>query len=229
VPVLEFVAKRLAKRLGGHVHVDDLVSIGNQALLDVARTYDPSRSKFTTYAALKLKWAILDGLRREADAGLTALARAQALTASERFGEGFALDAEPADAEPATEEVYQARLRELLEGHAAALVLGLTSAVGDADAMAIEHPDPEETAAQTELKQALTVAVHGLRPRERVLIERYYFAGDSFEVIARDMGISKSWASRMHAQAIRRLGAALRGDEDAGEISDTPIEEDLSG
>ena len=55
--------------------------------------------------------------------------------------------------------------------------------------------------------------VRDLPDRERALIDRHYFGGEPFDEIAKDIGISKSWASRLHAQAIQKLAAALRGAE----------------
>lgn len=211
MPVLEFVARRISKRMGFRFELDDVMALGHPALLEVARTYDPSRAKFTTYAALKIKWAILDGLKREAARGPLAAARAAALAASTRFGEASdAIEARRDAEEPATEDVYQERLRALLEGHAAALALGLVTAVPeDVDELEDGALSPEESAARAELRRTIEGAVRGLPERERALIDRHYFGGEPFDVIARDLGISKSWASRLHAQAIRALAGAL--------------------
>jgi RNA polymerase sigma factor for flagellar operon FliA len=211
MPVLEFVARRISKRMGFRFELDDVMALGHPALLEVARTYDPSRAKFTTYAALKIKWAILDGLKREAARGPLAAARAAALAASTRFGEASdAIEARRDAEEPATEDVYQERLRALLEGHAAALAIGLvTAAPEDVDELEDGALSPEESAARAELRRTIEGAVRGLPERERALIERHYFGGEPFDVIARDLGISKSWASRLHAQAIQALAGAL--------------------
>ena len=53
--------------------------------------------------------------------------------------------------------------------------------------------------------------MEALPARERALIERHYFGGEPFDEIAKDLGISKSWASRLHTQAIQALAKALRG------------------
>lgn len=44
---------------------------------------------------------------------------------------------------------------------------------------------------------------------DRAFIERHYFGGESLLDIGRDVGVSKSWASRIHARAIGRLRDAL--------------------
>ena len=205
--LIGLVATRLARRLGRHVHLDDLKALGREALLSIVKTYDPSRGKFRTYAILKLRWAMLDGIRRETH-GRTAAARIQALVASERFG--AALSAVPSDNEPVlSEDGYRERLRVLLEGHAAALAVGLIASVGDMALVPDAADGPEESASRRQLATVLHRAVRDLPERERALIERHYFEGEQFDAIARDLGISKSWASRLHAQAIETLGKVL--------------------
>lgn len=207
IHLLDLVAKRIARRLGRRIPVEDLVALGHPALLDVARTYDPSRSTFEAYAKRKIRWAIFDGIRRETR-WRSAAARASALAASARFAEGRGPD-DDADA-PATQEAYAARLGGLLAGHAAAMALGLASAHGDVAAVPDAADSPEECASRAQLAQVVRDAVRELPERERALVERHYFDGDRFDQIAQDLGISKSWASRLHSQAIERLGERLR-------------------
>jgi RNA polymerase sigma factor for flagellar operon FliA len=204
--VVDFVAYRLARRLGSRVPIDDLKAAGREALVEVARTFDPSRSQFKTYAARKIQWAILDLYRRETH-GRALAARAQALSSAARFVEGF--EAELPAGEMPTEEAYQERFRELLAGQAAALACGLIAPVGDLSAAPDAGESPEELLAKRQLRDALIDAVAELPERERELIDRHYFGGEQFESIAAELGISKSWASRVHAQGILLLAKAL--------------------
>lgn len=205
LPVVQVVARRLARRLGGRVHLDDLLGLGHLALLEIARTHDPARGPFAVHAAGKLKWAMLDGLRRETH-GRSANARLLAVIAAERYGEG----AEPESEEPTTQEEDQASLTSFLEGQAMAMALSLMAASPDADPTEPRSESPEDQLSRAQTVRAARSAVQALPERERTLIERHYYGGDQFEAIAADLGISKSWASRLHDRAIERLGAALR-------------------
>jgi RNA polymerase sigma factor for flagellar operon FliA len=212
-PVLQYVAKQLSRRLGRHIALDDLIALGHPALMEVARTYQPDRAKFSTYTALKVKWAILDGVRRETR-GRSAGARAAAIAISERLNEDAAAMLAESGV-PVAEEECQGRLRELLEGQAAALALGLTASRDDAiDAIPDSVDTPEESVARQELRRDIRRAVEALPDRERALIERHYFGGEPFDEIAKELGVSKSWASRLHTQAIQALAKALRGSSD---------------
>jgi RNA polymerase sigma factor for flagellar operon FliA len=206
--LLETVARRMARRFGGAVELDDLRSLGGPALLQAAQTFDPSRAKFTTYASHKIRWAMLDGVRRETH-GRSAAARALALLASERYAEGTADRDDPSEP-PQPEESYQGRLRELLDGHATALAAGLSAAHAKAELTPDPIETPEDRVLRADLLASVRRAVAELPDRERQLVERHYFGDEPFDAIAADLGISKSWASRLHAQAIDRLGVAMR-------------------
>lgn len=205
--LLRAVALKLQHKLGVHLAVDDLVSLGAPGLLDAARTHDPRQATFPAYAAKKVKWAILDGVRRETH-GRSALARARALAASDRLGEAYA-ELPPAQPE---EEAYQRRVRTLLEGHAAALVIGLTVPAEAPDDLLDPGDDPEAVALRRSRMRSLRRVVATLPEPQRSLIEQHYFEDRPFAEIAVDLGLSRTQASRAHARAIEALGAALLAD-----------------
>jgi len=52
-------------------------------------------------------------------------------------------------------------------------------------------------------------ALETLTSCDRQVIMRHYFAGDTLHTIGRDMGRSRSWASRIHTRALAHLRDAL--------------------
>ena len=204
--VVDAVAYRLARRLGPHVELEELRGIGRLALLRVNQTYDPARSTFAAYAAHKLKWAIFDEVRRTTHAR-SAAARLHAVMASERHLEQVA---DPDEGGDLSAEGFQSRLTGLLEGQAAALALGLSTSRADVMSVSEDSGSPEDVTARAEVAASVRGALSDLPERERALVERHYYGGEAFEAIADDLGISKSWASRLHDRAIATLGKALR-------------------
>lgn len=204
--VVDAVAYRLARRLGPHVELEELRGIGRLALVRVNQTYDPTRSTFAAYAAYKLKWAIFDEIRRMTHAR-SASARLNAVMASERQLEGIA---DPDEGGELSAEGFQSRLTGLLEDQAAALAMGLSTSRADAMSVGDDSGSPEEVTARAEVAASVRSALGELPERERTLVERHYYGGEPFDVIAEDLGISKSWASRLHDRAIATLGKALR-------------------
>ena len=214
LPVVQAVARRLARRLGGHVQLDELNGIGNLALVEVAKKWDPARATFAAYTTWRVRWAILDVLRRDSH-GRSLAARASALLASERLAR--AQDEAPEGTSPTTDEEDQAALAQLLQGHAAALVAGLHAASLGAQTI----PTPEEQVQDAELAHVVKGVIGTLSARERALIERHYYGGEAFDDIADDIGISKSWASRLHERGLGAVRAAMNAG-DAGDAAADP-------
>ncbi|MCZ7678771.1 MAG: sigma-70 family RNA polymerase sigma factor [Sandaracinaceae bacterium] len=70
---------------------------------------------------------------------------------------------------------------------------------------------PDEEAVRAEDRARIGAVLGVLDERERALIEGHYFADRTIEEIGAEMGISKSWASRLHSRALGRLRSALEG------------------
>lgn len=206
--IAETVARRMHRKLGGVIAADELVDLAQPALLDAVRTYDPGGAPFGPYLVMKLKWAMLEEARKRIRRRRAA-ARVAACAALERLADADEEAGDERPAGPTTEAEDQARLSGFLAQRAAAMALGLVSAPGD-ERRGSDEETPEEQLAREELRSALRRAVGVLPDRHRALVERHYFAGESFDAIAVDLGVSKSWASRLHAQAMETLAGALR-------------------
>ncbi len=53
-------------------------------------------------------------------------------------------------------------------------------------------------------------AIAELPEQEAMLVRRHYIEGDRFDQVAAELGLSKSWASRLHTRAIQKLTKRLR-------------------
>ena len=69
-------------------------------------------------------------------------------------------------------------------------------------------------------------ALDTLDRNDQMIIRRHYFGGDSLLDIGRDLGRSKSWASRVHSRALGRLRdslqALLEGEQSAHQAAALP-------
>jgi RNA polymerase sigma factor for flagellar operon FliA len=74
--------------------------------------------------------------------------------------------------------------------------------------------DPRATGAtivaQQEISQRLHALIDELPNIERRLIRSIYLEGATLQKAAQSLGISKSWASRLHAKALEMLARSLR-------------------
>lgn len=66
LPLVEYVAGRLAVGLSSTVNKDDLLSYGRFGLLDAVNKFEHERGlQFETYAIWRIRGAMIDGLRQE--------------------------------------------------------------------------------------------------------------------------------------------------------------------
>jgi RNA polymerase sigma factor for flagellar operon FliA len=75
-----------------------------------------------------------------------------------------------------------------------------------------DAPDPtlpvaDERIDTSRLSAKLREALAALPEKERVLVTKHYWEGKNLLEAGAELGISKSWASRLHAQAVERLRA----------------------
>lgn len=203
----EGVARRMHLKLRGFLSADELLDSAHGALLKAVNEYDPVQSPFPPYIIQRLKWAMLDEVRRQHRRGRLP-ARAAAVAALERVTEHAANETAlgaglPDEGDPRVE------MGQYLAQRAAAMATGLLSVpVGERDPWS--GSGPEEDVARKQLRRDLLRAVEALPEKGRILVLRHYFMDEPFEAIARELGISKSWASRVHAQAMDSLAKSLR-------------------
>ena len=55
----------------------------------------------------------------------------------------------------------------------------------------------------------MRAALRELPAQERAIVEAFYFKDRNLQDAGRDLGVSKSWASRLHAAAIDKLRRRL--------------------
>lgn len=203
LPLLDQISQWMSRRLKHALPLDDVRAHAHDGLLQAVQTFDPARSSAATYFSRKMRWAIIDGVRRERRMHRLH-ARASAIMASERLSRH---DEYGPDEPGSTEEQHVTMLDQTLNKHAAALAVGLVSG---RSIVRESEETPEERTVRAQQCHAIRKTLHVLPDRERQLIERHYFDGEEFDTIATELGISKSWASRLHAQAIETLSGVFR-------------------
>ena len=192
------------------------MSFGREGLLDAARRFDPERGvPFRSYANFRVKGAIVDGVRDMARLPRRIHARLQGLAAGSRYSEGALEDLAAPPPPGSSAADADLALSDHLAGMATAIAMGLVASTAhgeEGEAVGIDRGlDPEEAAAQNELSALVRETIAGLPQEEAELVRRHYLEGERFDHVARDLGLSKSWASRLHTRAMSRLTKRLRG------------------
>lgn len=206
------IAWKVHQRLPAHVELDDLVAYGQVGLAEAARDFDAGRGgQFTTYAWYRVRGAILDGLSRmrwfsrgDFEAGRY-----------ERMAhEALADEGQSAGGHAGTPEQVVSREGTWLKGASSALAVAcMISRCGDSSEADIADSGlerPEVIAIRRELAMKLRELVDALPSDMATLVRETYFRGRTLTEAAAEVGISKAWASRLHARALGQLAAALQ-------------------
>jgi len=208
------IASKLRARLAKTMEPGDLVGYGSKGLVEAAQRFDPKLgTSFSTFAYYRIRGAMFDGMRTMGWYSRGDYAR---FRAEERADEYLAAGAEREAAVRAVESsAPQGDKAETLES-IAELLGGVAAVHITSMEAAAELPDerwkaPDEALLDAEGSQRLRAALATLPDKERRLLELYYFGDENLEDAGKKMGLSKSWASRLHARAVGHLREILEG------------------
>ena len=222
LPLVHAIARKLRKQITARIDLDDLVGYGTKGLVEAAERFDQRHGvTFSTFAYYRVRGAMLDGLRTM---GWYSRADYARYRAEERANE-YAQNQADRDGAGATGNTAGTTLREgatpaadvestlstvaqFLGGIAAIHITSMEAAGSVADE---RWPAADVSLEATRLGARVRSAVEKLPERERRLMELYYFADKNLEEAGAAMGLSKSWACRMHARAVERLREELAG------------------
>ena len=204
------LAIKTMQGLAARVDLQELIAYGNVGLIEAAERFDPRRGvAFSTFSHYRIKGAIYDGLRemgvftRPSNARARWTANANDLLQSaaddeqtQVQGNSLSVDDEIADAQNVIEALIPAYLLSL-ESDAIPEV---------ADPQALTREQIEER----ELIGFVLGLLKSLSDDEQQLINELYFKHRSMTSLAEQMGVTKSWISRLHSRAIRHLRDLMR-------------------
>jgi RNA polymerase sigma factor FliA len=214
--LVQAIARKVKKTLNASIEVDDLIGYGSKGLVEAADRFDARHGvAFTTFAYYRIRGAMYDGLRamgwysRADYARYRAEERANEYMRNRADREGAAAQAGAAAGkkdEPADTDAKLAEVNEILSGIATVHITSLEAASTVPDE---SLPAPDVAVESRRMSRRVREAVAGLPEKERRLMELYYFADKNLEEAGAELGLSKSWACRLHARAVDLLREAM--------------------
>lgn len=213
-PLVYSLASKISRRIPIRIELDDLVSYGEIGLAEAARDFDPNQGvRFTTFAYYRVRGAIYDGLSKMS---WTSRARYKRLRYEQMANEVMLqASAESAQADPKSSNVEtESQWFRNLTDRLAIVYFGS----GGEEGKGIRDStieDPRASAASSivakrEIVEKLSHVLADLPSVEQRLVRAVYFEGATLQDAARSLGISKSWASRLHAKALDQLARSLK-------------------
>jgi len=201
-------------RVRAHIEFDDLVALATTGLAEAAQRFDPDRGvAFKTFAWYRVQGAIVDGLRRQTTLPRRVWAQLVALRAAsdylEHRGERDAGAAKRGVAKPEGADALAA-VKDALSAIRTMYYCSLeTMEEKGFETAEVRDISPEERLDVAKFSAKLRDALATLPAKERALVTKHYWEGKNLLEAGAELGISKSWASRLHAQAVERLRAIV--------------------
>lgn len=205
------LAVRISQNIPFRMDLDDLVAYGQLGLAEAAHDFDPEEGcQFTTFAYYRIRGAIYDGL---AKMSWTNRARYNKLRyqrmADETLRQSQSEEVPtPGDSVSDDATWFRNSVRRLG-------VVFLASHLGNEDEdQGSEFVDraapPPTVVASQEIAEKLRALMETLPHVERSILRNVYFEGTTLQEAADRAGVSKSWASRLHAKGLEQLARSLR-------------------
>lgn len=217
-PLVKRIAFQLMSRLPASVDVDDLIQNGMLGLLDAMGRFEEGMgAQFETYAAQRIRGAMLDGLRendwlprslrsdmRRIEAALHKLEQVNGRPPSET---------ELAESLGVSLADYQQMLHRA-RGHQLVYLEDFSYEEGD-DFLdrhfANPEADPSRLFEDADMRRRLVEAIDQLPEREKLVMALYYDEELNLREIGEVLGVTESRVCQLHSQAVARLRVTVLG------------------
>lgn len=219
--LVKYIAGRLIPNLSTLVEMDELISYGIEGLIDAVEKFDHKRNiKFETYALVRIRGAMIDGLRSMDWVPVSVRQKTRELEkvyteVENRLGRA-ATDQEIADALGMELSSFHALLKNI---NLATLIYLEDFLGGDEQsdrkpriADFIKDDQAEDAVKLVELNESKAVladAISKLPDKERTVVFLYYYEGLTLREIGEVLGLSESRISQLHTKSILRLRGRL--------------------
>ncbi len=219
--VVRYIAGRIAVHCPPSIDMNDLIGWGVLGLLDALDKYDHRQPiKFSTYAAIRVRGAIIDQIRSLDWAPRSLRAMARKVSAAREslrhlHGREPSADeiAQQLDVDPAQVEKTQAQLQ-LVQ------LMSLDTYLSSEDAeewrrheiVEDTHIPPPDVSAETqERRDQLVEAILKLPEQQQKVLNLYYYEELTLKEIGVVLNVSESRICQVHGAAVKQLRQVLNG------------------
>lgn len=199
------IAADLAGRFPPNITRADLERAAEFGLVQAARSYDPSRcASFVTFAYYRVRGAIFDEVRKSWQASHL------------KGGPDRLVPEEFVDAAPrCVADSSFGEDGDIASSQSGSYVISLDSAWPEQVSDVTESPVSQVL--KQEESEAIKKAIRQLPKRHRFVLQAHYYEDLSLASIGRHLNLSKSWVSRIHAQALVMVRKILQDSNRSAE------------
>ena len=221
LPLVKYIAGRIAIGLPKSVELDDLINAGVVGLIEAYNNFDAGKGvKFESYASMRIRGSILDELRAVDWAPRSTRAKSREMERSISSLENT-LGRSPTDEEIAEDlDVSLNDLYKLLDDLSSTTLLSLDELSYGSDEdkpvplldtlKSKERSDALDQLERDEMRNLLVDAIEYLTEQERLVVALYYYEELTLKEIGQVMELSESRVSQIHTKSVLSLRAKLR-------------------
>lgn len=212
-PLVRNIARMMARSLSGRADLGDLESFGSEGLLSALERFDPGRGfDFSSFAAYRIRYAILDGVRGADWVPRSVRDHERRLRLVEddsyaQFGRA-PTRAEQADELGVTVDDLE-KVRTLTQR---AVVTSISAVPDDRDGdyeLVAEGSDPLDATERAEVMDLVREGLRQLPERQRTVIVLSLENGETLAEIGRRLGVTESRACQIRSTGMRQLRGYL--------------------
>ncbi|WP_323782949.1 FliA/WhiG family RNA polymerase sigma factor [Thalassovita sp.] len=213
MPLVRKLAWHFMGRVGQFAEIDDLLQAGYLGLIDASRRYTVQEGvSFSAYAAIRVRGAIVDLLRRNSNLCRSTISMQQkARVAERRLSQQ--LSREPTPHEMAAE--LELPIEEYLNWESrfqANKTQSLDEVYSDHSALFEDNSvNPEDATQHQQIRAIMKKAVSELPEREALVLQLYYVEEMNIYEVAAILGVTTGRVSQIKKAAIGRLRDRMKG------------------
>ncbi len=218
--IVKIIAGKLHARIPGGVELDDLIHTGILGLIDAVKKYDPSKgTRFSTYASVRIKGAILDELR---NLDWASRSLRQKIKEVENAFESLEIKLGRPPKEEEVSESLGISLKEFqkLLGESRGVGIGVfrisiedEANLSDDDSVKFHlHSDtdtPDLVLEKKELRDLVASFIKELPEKEQLVLNMYYLDDLNLKEVGKVLDLTESRISQIRTTAILRMRAKL--------------------
>lgn len=214
LPLVEKIARNVARKTPQSVSLDDLIGAGTLGLVDAASRFDPNRGdQFRSFVESRVRGAMIDEIRANGPMSRDLRSKSNLITEAIR-----ALERDHGQ-QPNDDEIAQRLGVSLSKYHEMLLqVQHQTVLSAELIEQMIERPrgypermpgNPQDDYLFAELRDRLAGAIARLTPKEQRVLAWYYKDDVPLKEIGERFGVTESRACQIRTEAVHRLRALI--------------------
>lgn len=201
MPALRAMAFRLRERLPSSIDINDLISIGTEEMIKLARRYDSSiNDSFWGYAKMRVYGSMLDYLR---ELDIVSRSSRKLIKSIDREVSKYFNEHEEEPSDEYLADILGEDVKKIKEARIASDIYSVIPI--DEQYNAIIADNVVENVQKDELVSLIKDILSSLTKREQTIIQLYYFDELSLGEISEILNITSSRISQIHKEVIKKI------------------------